>query len=610
MSDESFNLEYEAAGQSHIEEVQDDLEEKVGEGGENDEESAEPEYEVERILSRRLVGKRKTEEYLVRWKGYESEDDTWEPKESLDCPDLLKAFLKEQAEASDGEREEEEDEKTDDDVENAEEVPEGKYAVEGILDRRVLPKLGRRRSAVVEYQIKWKDYDETTWEPEKNLNCGQLLERFAKDHPDLMADLAVMVKNPARRSRASNGTIKKAAGSAKRTETANSRRSSRKAPYTNRNSTRTAQAARPRQRVLQRNSDARQEDDYKEASDAENVQEEDDNDEVKEQQGSDTDGDNEEPCEYEVEEVVGRRERGANRMVEYCLKWKNYRKTSWEKEENLTHCIDLLREYEKARKEKGIKNDDDNDGGGDEDDEGYSPPRSARRKVPARKQVGGRPPVKKRMATTPNKVAKGVPRKSVRRPAKKEAEEASGTLSEFLTDFRGQPLQKDNEAGPSTSKRTSRSAARSTSRGASQNTAKKRKTYDELGSAETSSAVYSKVLPVFLMKGSRVLSRRSWKFMPTDVDDWSFLDVKNFADEEEAVRVLGKGNFDGFDETFYIIVQGAAPNLYMGVTSRFLEREFPNTFKHHQEVGTFEDDDENDKDEGDHTQNSSDISME
>ncbi len=40
-------------------------------------------------------------EFLVRWVGHTAEDDSWEPEENLDCPDLIDKFLAQQEKLSD-----------------------------------------------------------------------------------------------------------------------------------------------------------------------------------------------------------------------------------------------------------------------------------------------------------------------------------------------------------------------------------------------------------------------------------------------------------------------------------------------------------------------------
>ncbi|XP_019876570.1 chromobox protein homolog 1-like [Aethina tumida] len=49
------------------------------------------EYVVEEVLDVRINDDGK-KEYLLKWIGFESDENSWEPEENLDCPSLIQAF--------------------------------------------------------------------------------------------------------------------------------------------------------------------------------------------------------------------------------------------------------------------------------------------------------------------------------------------------------------------------------------------------------------------------------------------------------------------------------------------------------------------------------------
>ena len=67
------------------------------------------EFEVEKILNKRMV--RGKEKFLVRWKGYIAEEDTWENKENLEnVKELVEEFKKEYREEVEELRQQEQEE--------------------------------------------------------------------------------------------------------------------------------------------------------------------------------------------------------------------------------------------------------------------------------------------------------------------------------------------------------------------------------------------------------------------------------------------------------------------------------------------------------------------
>jgi hypothetical protein len=53
-----------------------------------------PEFEVEQIVGSRWIGKRKSLQYKIRWKGYSLAHDSWEPAAQVHAPELIKRFQK------------------------------------------------------------------------------------------------------------------------------------------------------------------------------------------------------------------------------------------------------------------------------------------------------------------------------------------------------------------------------------------------------------------------------------------------------------------------------------------------------------------------------------
>merc|ERR1711894_462899 len=132
----------------------------------------EEEYSVEKVVDKRTAKNGKIE-YLLKWKGYGDEDNTWEPKENLDCHDLMKEFEKNYAakKTADSKRKAPAANTTAADKKKRGEKPRG--FGRGLDPERIIG--ATDSSGELMFLIKWKGSDEADLVPsrEANVKCPQ-----------------------------------------------------------------------------------------------------------------------------------------------------------------------------------------------------------------------------------------------------------------------------------------------------------------------------------------------------------------------------------------------------------------------------------------------------
>jgi chromobox protein 1 len=146
------------------------------------EEEEEEEYTVERVTDMRIKNGKK--EFLLKWKNYPDSENTWEPEENLDCPDLIAEFedsLKKKKDAK--KRKQAEDDglskKKKKVVEEEDNKPRG-------FDRGLQPEriIGATDSSgELMFLMKWKDSDEADLVPARqaNIRCPQIVIAFYEE---------------------------------------------------------------------------------------------------------------------------------------------------------------------------------------------------------------------------------------------------------------------------------------------------------------------------------------------------------------------------------------------------------------------------------------------
>ncbi|XP_062311316.1 chromobox protein homolog 1-like isoform X2 [Osmerus eperlanus] len=153
------------------------------------EEEEEEEYVVEKVLDRRVVKGRV--EFLLKWKGFSDEDNTWEPQDNLDCPDLIAEFMQNYKTVQDtkkkeavGKRKVGEADAEGEESRSKKKKDEGEKARgfgRGLQPERIIG--ATDSSGELMFLMKWKNSDEADLVPAKeaNVKCPQVVISFYEE---------------------------------------------------------------------------------------------------------------------------------------------------------------------------------------------------------------------------------------------------------------------------------------------------------------------------------------------------------------------------------------------------------------------------------------------
>ncbi|GFW81660.1 chromobox protein homolog 5 [Trichonephila clavipes] len=158
-----------------------------------------------RCLKRRRIVDGKVQ-YFLKWHGYPNEDNTWEPEENLDCPEIIKEFEKQWT--AKNKFESNEKKRKLNGAEPASDPPAKKKTEVGLksssvddkprgFDRQLEPERivgATDTTGELMFLIKWKGCDEADLVPSKtaNLRCPQIVIKFYEErliwHPGNSCD--------------------------------------------------------------------------------------------------------------------------------------------------------------------------------------------------------------------------------------------------------------------------------------------------------------------------------------------------------------------------------------------------------------------------------------
>jgi len=155
--------------------------------GEEDDDHEE-EFSVEKVLDRRIRNGKT--EYLLKWKGYSNEDNTWEPVENLDCPDLISEYEENRKKKQESNKKEEKKRKSTHEDKKPGPLTKKKHVEEDGKPRGFERGLDPEKiigatdsSGELMFLMKWKGTDEADLVPARqaNVRCPQVVISFYEE---------------------------------------------------------------------------------------------------------------------------------------------------------------------------------------------------------------------------------------------------------------------------------------------------------------------------------------------------------------------------------------------------------------------------------------------
>ena len=136
-------------------------------------------YSVEKIVDKRIVGGKV--EYFLKWKGFGSADNTWEPEENLDCSNLIEEFernLKAKKVKIEQPKLLGEGKSPTKAIPTSSEIDEKIGFARGLDPERIIG--ATEQDGNIIFLIKWKGSDENDLVPasEANIKCPQVVIKF------------------------------------------------------------------------------------------------------------------------------------------------------------------------------------------------------------------------------------------------------------------------------------------------------------------------------------------------------------------------------------------------------------------------------------------------